>query len=62
MLSVAHMNVIILVWNTLSDFYRLARGITAERVILCVVLEIFSLSCSRPICHRSLSSSGDTVE
>ena len=57
-----HMHVRILVWNTLSNLYGLDRGITAERVSLCVVLVIVSLNCSRHIYHRLLSSSGDTVD
>ena len=62
MVSVDHMPVSLLVWNTVSAFYCLARGITAEGGSICVVLAIVYLSCSRSICHRSLSSSGDTVE
>ena len=62
MVFVAHMPVSLLVWNTLSALFRLDRGITAEQVSLCVVLEIVSLTFSRPICHHSLSYSGDTVE
>ena len=60
--SVAHMPVILLVWNTLYALYRLIRGITDEQVSLCVVLDIVSLACSRPICHHSLSSPGEMVE
>ena len=62
MVSVAHMTVRLLIWNTMSALYCLDRGITAERVSLGFVLAIVSLACLRPICHRSLSSSGDAVE
>ena len=41
MLSVFHMPVRLLVGNTLSALYRLARGITSEWVSSCVVLEKF---------------------
>ena len=46
MVSVAHMHVSLLVWNTLSALYRLAMGITAEQVSLCVFWRIVYLSCS----------------
>ena len=62
MVSVAQMPVILLVYNTLSSLYLLARVTTDEWVILCVVLAIVSISCLIPIYHRSLSSSGVTVE
>ena len=50
------------IWNTLSTFYRLAKGITADLVILWVVLDSFALAFSVPICHRSLIYSGYMVE
>ena len=62
MVSVAHIPVSLLVCNTLYDLYRFTRVITADRVSLCVVLEIVSLDCFSLICHRSLNYSGDTVE
>ena len=62
MVSVSHMPVRLLVWNDLSAFYCLARGIKDERVSLYVVLVIVSHACLRPICHRSLNFTGDTVE
>ena len=62
MFYVAHMHVRLLVCNTLSTLYRLAREIAAERLSLCVVLVIVYISCSIPICYLSLSSSGNTVE
>ena len=62
MVHVDHMPVIFLVWNTMYALYHLARGITADRVSLCVVLAILYLACWRTICHRSLKYSDDTVE
>ena len=62
MVSVVHMPVSLLVWNTLSNLYWLARVITADQVSICVVLENVSLACLNPIYHHPLSSSGDTVE
>ena len=62
MVSVSHMPVKLLVCITLFSLYCLARGITDEQVSLFVFLEIVYLACLRPICHRSLISSGDTVE
>ena len=62
MVSVAHMPVSLLVCNTLSALFCLARGITAEQVSLCVILGIVSLTCSILIYHRSLISSDDMVE
>ena len=62
MVSMAHIPVRLLVWNTMSALYRLYRGITAEQVSLCVVLEILYLACLIPIFHLSLISSIDTVE
>ena len=62
MVSVPHMHVSLLVWNTLSDLYLLNRGVIYEQVSLCIVLVIVSIACLRPIFHRSLSSWGDTVE
>ena len=47
--SMDHMPVRILVLNMISDLYRIARGIKAEQVSLCVVFDIFSPDCSIPI-------------
>ena len=45
MVYVDDMPVRLLVWETLFTLYRLTRGIADERVSLCVVLAIFSLTC-----------------
>ena len=60
--SDAHIPSNLLVWNALSALYRLANGMTAERASRWVVRLSVSFACSSPICHRSLSSSGDTDE
>ena len=60
--SVAHIYVGLLVCNTLSTLYCLARGINSELVSILVVFKSVYLACSSPICHHSLSYSGDTVE
>ena len=44
MVYVAHMPVRLLLWNTLSTLYRLARSIISERVSLCVVFVIVSFT------------------
>ena len=60
--SVSHMPMSCLVWNTLSALYCLARGINDDQVNLCVVLDSVYFSCYILIFHRSLSSPDDTVE
>ena len=62
MVSAAHVPVSFLVRKTWSILYPLARGIIAEQVIISVVLKIVSLDFLSPICHCSISYSGDTVE
>ena len=62
MVSVAHMYVSLLVCNNMYALYWLTSGITADRVSICVVLDMVSIACSIPIYHCSLSSFGDTFE
>ena len=58
--SDAHLPPSLFLSNILSARYLLASGITADRITLCVVRLSVAFDASRPICHRSLRSSGVT--
>ena len=48
--------------NILSAWYLRDNGITSDNISCCIVIFSVSFSCSNPICHRLLRSSGDIYE